>query len=55
MTKKSDTNTRTYPLDRTIVLSSDEWDKLQELLKNPPEPSPALIKALKESKKRNGL
>jgi hypothetical protein len=36
------------PDDFDGTLTSEEWDALQEILKNPPEPSPQLRKLFKE-------
>lgn len=35
---------------RVITLPAEEWDKLQEYLANPPEPTPALVEAMKRYK-----
>jgi hypothetical protein len=36
---------------RVTIVSAEEWDKLQEYLANPPEPTPALVEAMKRYKK----
>ena len=35
---------------RVTTLPAEEWDKLQEYLANPPEPTPALVEAMKRYK-----
>lgn len=38
----------------TIVLSKKDWDKLMDHIENPPEPTEAFKKAMKEYRERFG-
>lgn len=45
---------KTKELDK-IILNNESYDKLIDLIKNPPEPSPKLVKLFKEFNKTKEL
>jgi uncharacterized protein (DUF1778 family) len=38
--------------EETILLTEEQYERMLELIRNPPEPSPALIEAAKRYKER---